>query len=57
MVLNETRGVDEDALRQMKQRQNDLKKLEEQQATHARQNANDNGGGLRVSLMENSSLL
>ena len=40
----------------MKQRQADAKRLEEQQATYARQNNNDNGG-LRVSLMEINLLI
>jgi hypothetical protein len=43
---SETRGVDEDELRRMKQRQADRDRLEQQAS---RQNNNDNGGGLRVS--------
>lgn len=48
MTQNENRGVDENALRQMKQRQSDLQRHEEQQTNNVRQNS----GGLRVSFID-----
>ncbi len=46
---SETRGVDEDELRRMKQRQIERERLEEQHKKLSTQNANNNSGGLRVS--------
>ncbi len=46
---SETRGVDEDELRRMRQRQIERERLEEQNKKLSAQNANNNSGGLRVS--------
>ncbi len=46
---SETRGVDEDELRRMKQRQIERERLEEQNKKLSGPNANNNSGGLRVS--------
>jgi hypothetical protein len=47
---SESRGVDEDELHRMKQRQIERQRLEEQQKKLSMQNNNNNGGGgLRVS--------
>ncbi|CAF0897662.1 unnamed protein product [Rotaria sp. Silwood1] len=42
---NERRGVDEDELRRLKQRQSELERIEQQQAKLPKQT--DNSGGLR----------
>ena len=45
----ERRGVDEDELHRMKQRQIERERIEQQQRRSSKQNDNNSGGGLRVS--------
>ncbi len=49
---SENRGVDEDELRRLKQRQIEQQRIEEQHKKLQSNNNNTGGGGLRVSLIK-----